>query len=55
MLLPYPGIDLGNLEEALRHEELMGGMIVRNPYAKQPGLGQDAAYPRRGKTQRSQV
>ena len=29
MLLPYPGIDLGNLEEALRHEELMGGMICR--------------------------
>ena len=27
MLLPYPGIDLGNLEEALRHEELVGGMI----------------------------
>ena len=29
MLLPYPGIDLGNLEEALRHEELVGGMICR--------------------------
>ena len=29
MLLPYPGIDLGNLEEALRHKELVGGMICR--------------------------
>ena len=29
MLLPYSGIDLGNLEEALRHEELVGGMICR--------------------------
>ena len=29
MRLPYPVIDLGNLEEALRQEELMGGMICR--------------------------